>query len=966
MASNSGSVFSETLKEITNTKLQELSKRRAAFEEKKAAILSSLDDRDKIKRLVTLSDGVKSCYAIKLDGSGYAAENVSKNASLEVELKNLDSFIAQARYDPSISTKALDKWEASLLGHLDTMSLKYAYASLYAQLVTEWLAPESPSDTTDVGGDEEMTEPFETIDNAKKLEAKRQWEQDVFVPGQVDEANLRRFLEELFIDEPADSSKKAKTLSKLTESIKDFEKKLAAPNQFNAYTLKWVIEGLLASDRLSNEKREALRDFIRNDIILGEIADVLNMRLAALDAWTWGDNVPLEQRRKISGVYGVHMDEELLQSIFLQYIGVKWSVFFKRAFKSFRRRGGPWTDIRQPVPEIDGLRREYYLQSDISGWQRDSVQHVRRSMHRKDYFMARLLDKESQKVEFVEGQEEAEDEECYEEVTIRALPSISRGASKRKRVGGKAMRMAAPSQDSDSETESDSEPNPDSKNHMQAKQRLLHILSTEAAVCSKIHNDFTAIHSSFDRWDSLLPHTTVHTILAFFGVSDAWLKFFAKFLEVPLRFTDDPASTVVRTRCRGTPTSHTLSDVFGEAVFFCLDFATNQSTGGGLLYRLYDDAWFWSASHDAATKAWATIQRFAAVAGTELNTAKTGCIRISGDPDITPAIHDSLPRGEIQWGFLKLSPQTGRFEINQGMVDTHIAELRRQLHSKQKSMFSFIQTWNSYANTFFTSNFGEAANCFGRAHVDAMLETHSRIQREVFRGTEGLGVEASSVVEYLKAVLRQRYQVEDIPDAFLFFPVELGGLDLQSPFVSILQVRDSILADPASLLEKFQQAETEEYRAAKARFEGWPNTYKNSSSGSNNTHWVPQGPGEAHTFFGLEEYGRWREELHYEYNTELVDVYRQLLERPVQGGGGAGVRMDDAGALVSALIALGAHGQYATLRGGIKRSWYEMEPYWRWVVALYGPEVVARFGGCGWWIRGCCRWGWSICSGRRG
>ncbi|KAK8113315.1 hypothetical protein PG984_013841 [Apiospora sp. TS-2023a] len=974
MASNSGSVFSETLKEITNTKLQELSKRRSAFEGKKTAILSSLDDRDKIKRLVTLSDGVKSCYAIKLDGSGYAAENVSKNASLEVELKNLDSFIAQARYDPSISTKALDKWEASLLGHLDTMSLKYAYASLYAQLVTEWLAPESPSDTTVVGGDEEMTEPFETIDNAKKLEAKRQWEQDVFVPGQVDEANLRRFLEELFVDEPADSSKKAKTLSKLTESIQDFETKLAAPNQFNAYTLKWVIEGLLASDRLSNEKREALRDFVRNDIILGEIADVLNMRLSALDAWTWGDHVPLEQRRKISGVYGVHMDEELLQSIFLQYIGVKWSVFFKRAFKSFRRLGGPWKDVRQPIPEIDGLRREYYLQSSVSGWQRNSVQHVRRSLHRKDYFMARLLDKESQKVEFVEGQKEAEDEEVHEEVAARfaVSESLSRGAKKRKGVSG-ANRHRIPSDDTDSETQSNSESNPDSKNHMQAKQRLLHILATEAAVCSKTHNDFTAIHSSFDRWDSLLPHTTIHTILAFFGVSDTWLKFFAKFLEVPSRFTDDPANTAVRTRCRGTPTSHTLSDVFGEVVLFCLDFATNQSTDGGLLYRLYDDAWFWSASHDAATKAWATMQKFAAVTGTELNTAKTGCIRISGDPDITPAIHDSLPKGDIQWGFLKLSPQTGRFEINQGMVDTHIAELRRQLQSKQKSVFSFIQTWNSYANTFFTSNFGEAANCFGRAHVDAMLETHSRIQREVFRGnTEGLGfgsdgtrIEASSVVEYLKAVLRQRYHVEDIPDAFLFFPVELGGLDLQSPFVSILQVRDSILADPASLLEKFKQAEMEEYRAAKERFEGWPNTYKDNSSGTN-THWVPQGPGEAHTFFGLEEYGRWREELHYEYDRELVDVYRQLLERPVQGGGGGGVSMDDAGALMSALIALGRYGQYATLRGGIKRSWYEMEPYWRWVVALYGPEVMARFGGCGWWIRGCCRWGWSVCSGRRG
>ncbi|KAK8058505.1 hypothetical protein PG994_008953 [Apiospora phragmitis] len=886
MASTSGSVFSGTLREITETKLQELSKRRAAFEEKKSTILSSLEDHDKIKRLVTLSDGVKSCYAIKLDNLGHVADDVSKHNSLEVELKNLNSFIAQARYDPSISIKTLHKWESSLLGHLDTMPLKYACASLYAHRT---------------GDDEEMTEPFETIESVKKLEAKQQWEEDVFVPAHVDKVALDRFLKELFIDEPTDSSKKAKARDKLADSIHDFEYKLAVPNQFNSYTLKWVIDGLLASEGLSNGKREALRDFAKNDIILGEIADVLNMRVSALDTWSWGDNVPLEQRRKISGVYNIHMDEELLQSIFLQYIGVKWSVFFKQAFKEFRRLGGPWSDVRQPIPELDKLRREYYLDDSVSAWQNDSVQHVRRSMHRKDYFMARLLDKESQQVEFVDGQEEAE----YS-------------------VGQK-------------------EPDYEKKNPMQAKQRLLHILSAEATICSRIHNDFTALHSSFDRWDSLLPHTTIHTILSFFGVSDTWLKFFAKFLEVPLRFTDDPTNTAVRTRCRGTPTSHTLSDVFGEVVFFCLDFAMNQATGGGLLYRLYDDVWFWSASHDAAAKAWATTQKFAAVTDTQLNMAKTGCIRISGDPDVTPAIQSSLPKGDVQWGFLTLSPQTGRFDINQTLVDFHIVELRRQLQSKQKSVFSFVQTWNSFANNFFTSNFGEAANCFGRSHVDAMLETHSRIQREVFRVGVGLGnndgsaeVEASSVVEYLKMILHQRYKAEEIPDAFMFFPVELGGLELQSPFVSILQVRDSILADPSSLLDEFKKAEMEAYRAAKELFEKWHH--------ADDSRWAPQGPGEADTFFSFEEYGRWREGLWYHYDMELVDVYRELLERPYHGGG---IEMDEVGVVACGLAALGASGSNfnASLRGGIKSDWHRMDPYWRRVVALYGPEVVARFGG---------------------
>jgi len=47
-------------------------------------------------------------------------------------------------------------------------------------------------------------------------------------------------------------------------------------------------------------------------------------------------------------------------------------------------------------------------------------------------------------------------------------------------------------------------------------------------------------------------------------------------------------------------------------------------------------------------------------------------------------------------------------------TDKHIEELQLQLQDK-KSIFSWIQAWNTYAGRFFTSNFGKPANCFGRA-----------------------------------------------------------------------------------------------------------------------------------------------------------------------------------------------------------------------------------------------------------
>lgn len=306
MTSPKSNVFSETLREITTTKLDELSKRRIEFEDRKATILGRLQSEDgPISRLTLLCDGVKQCYAVKTDKSGKVLRGQTKNASLEVELKNLDSLLAQARYDPSVSTKSFKAWESSLLHHLETQSLKFEFASLYAQLVTEWLSSDQPpnpaqsSDETPAGKEE--------VSSEKKLESRLEWESGVFEPAEVDEGGLSEYLTALFHDDEGQAKTKSTALKTLAEEIAVFEIQLSLPGQFSPSTLNWVIQGLLASDLLPDEKRDVLKSFQSNQIILTEVADVLNMRIAALDKWSWGTSVPVEQRRKISGAYSMHM-----------------------------------------------------------------------------------------------------------------------------------------------------------------------------------------------------------------------------------------------------------------------------------------------------------------------------------------------------------------------------------------------------------------------------------------------------------------------------------------------------------------------------------------------------------------------------------------------------------------------------------------------------------------------------------
>src|SRR5438874_176680 len=110
MATSAGSVFSETLQTITTTKLEELAKQRIAFEEEYTALLAAAKaEKDALKRVLLLVDGTKSCLGIKTSSkSKRVVSGGTRNKWLEVDLKNLDRFLEQACFDPSVSAKVLE------------------------------------------------------------------------------------------------------------------------------------------------------------------------------------------------------------------------------------------------------------------------------------------------------------------------------------------------------------------------------------------------------------------------------------------------------------------------------------------------------------------------------------------------------------------------------------------------------------------------------------------------------------------------------------------------------------------------------------------------------------------------------------------------------------------------------------------------------------------------------------------
>jgi hypothetical protein len=905
---SSGGVFSDTLQSITTTKLRELSNKRAFFEDLKSLLLLEVQsDPDQKAKLRKLIEGVKQCFSVRSDRRGRTIIGSVTDKQLEVQLKNLERFLQQARHDPSISSKLLQDWELSLMQRLNVQSLKYQYATLYGELVTEWLSAEhaTPALPDNVSKESEV---FEQVTGKEKLEQRTQWENDVFQAFEMDEEIITKYLHNLFGKEVNEQAFKA--LETLRASVEAFEASLATSSQFNNNTLKWTIEGLLGSDFLSDEKRAVLKDFISNTVILSEVADVLNMRMTALQNWGWDGNVAIDQRRHLSGKYKVYMHEDVLQSIFLQYIGVKWSVFFKRAFRTFVRSDGAWTPLRKAIPKMDRKRREYFLGSQPH----ISVQTKREDLYMADYFMSKLLDFETQDVSLDDGTEEC---------NFGLLDNFAKDEPKTKRRDvGKRSRKVMYDMDSYCEDEAIQDfhsPKTSSKNPMEVKQQLLHLLSTEIIINTELYREFTCVRSEFYNWEQTIPHSTIALVLSFFGVSNKWLDFFMKFLQAPLKFLLDDSIVQPRVRKRGVPESHVLSDVFGEAVLFCLDFSVNQVTGGGQLHRMHDEFWFWSSSHETCIRAWTAVQNFGQAIGASLNERKSGSERILRDKEELPTIDPALPEGEIRWGFLVLDPESGRFVIDQTLVDIHIQELQRQLQDKAKSIFSWVQAWNTYAGTFFTTNFGKPANCYGQKHVDDVLVSLERVQRSIFTNQGG-------ITEYLKIAIQERFGVPGIPDGYLYFPTDQGGLELHNTFIPLLQIRDVVYEKPIeAVTQKFTEAELEAFRRAKAAFE--------DGRTARRVHDDPNfEPEDKDTFMSFEEFTRYREEPGCHYAGDLHDVFVGLLEQPTEESVESGPQD---------LMALRAMGDAS---GGIGQ-WSTMTPYWRWVVQLYGPEMIERFGG---------------------
>jgi len=248
--SSLGGVFSQTLQSITDAKLAQLGKNRTLFEHRKAELLTAVQaETNETKQLQILLDGVKESFFLKSakrkpgdrdDESGRVLVGGTNNRRLEVLINNIQRFLGQARYDPSISPKLLRDWGEALMKPLEIQSLKYQYASLYGELVNEWLSAEKAAEASRAK-ENESVEGFEKVDWKKKDEMRAAWEDLVFQPFETNQMAIDLYLTDLFSLTGNHKKKVNKNvlqaLGTFREKVEAFESTLASPGQFDNQVL---------------------------------------------------------------------------------------------------------------------------------------------------------------------------------------------------------------------------------------------------------------------------------------------------------------------------------------------------------------------------------------------------------------------------------------------------------------------------------------------------------------------------------------------------------------------------------------------------------------------------------------------------------------------------------------------------------------------------------------------------------
>ncbi|CAF3691946.1 unnamed protein product [Rotaria sp. Silwood1] len=299
----------EALNLMTKLKLDRFKLRKKKFDEEYIEIMKQNNDST-----ISVYDKV---YMLKK-----SIERLFDETSKERYLKNFDSILTIAKVNTSTSNNVLENFRQQFIKVIVDGKKRSKYNYLFGLIMSQWLSEQKNEYT-----------PLEMKSTSKSLLTNEQLEKIIFNQSQLDLDVWRNFLQHKLFSIFDKDSKLKDAFDEFKKSIEQYGKSLLK-EKVSSNDIRQAIESLISNDSLDEYRKRLLTKMRLDENTVNEFESSLNLLISDLADWNW----PIKDvrgifRRNLVGKYRCFYEEDFLTAIFLEYIGLKWSYYFKYELK---------------------------------------------------------------------------------------------------------------------------------------------------------------------------------------------------------------------------------------------------------------------------------------------------------------------------------------------------------------------------------------------------------------------------------------------------------------------------------------------------------------------------------------------------------------------------------------------------------------------------------------------------------
>jgi hypothetical protein len=358
-----------------------------------------------------------------------------------------------------------------------------------------------------------------------------------------------------------------------------------------------------------------------------------------------------------------------------------------------------------------------------------------------------------------------------------------------------------------------------------------------------------------------VPHATLLSMLRGLGMTDEGIEFTERYLQVPYLTNSDR----IQSASRGVPMELGYSHWLCEKLMRLLEQHIHTKARVRIIRQL-DDLCILGPSDRDVVAALNAAKSFLADIGLSLNDDKSGAVTIGGDK------HADLPLPNPRWGVLELS-DSGQWLTNEDAFQTYREDSRKEVDARH-AILAKVLVYNDQLKHL-VWGLGLAMD-LGDQHRESANSALQTFENDFFGSGE-------SIFDGLKSLIEQRHrgELQDVPLAWMVWPITAGGLGLRSATV---------------LCGQYQLAYEVRSKARKAAPTDRPEDWQTKSS-------------------------VWHE--YYDDKNVTLEPANCDESRTMK-------------ALVEQFISRGK-----SISGGKQDG---LSPYWRWTLSIFGPEILDRLG----------------------